>query len=55
MQLKGDFRIGSNPLLFLTLFCIVGLAIILILLFSVHPAVQLFWQSWLGKIAFGLQ
>jgi len=45
MQIKGDSKNDSYPLSFLTLFCIVGLAIILLSLFSRHLAVYPFWQS----------
>jgi hypothetical protein len=38
MQLKSDSTIASAPLLILMLFCGISLAIILILLFSIHPA-----------------
>ncbi|MBW4657829.1 MAG: hypothetical protein KME15_04085 [Drouetiella hepatica Uher 2000/2452] len=49
MQIKSESTIDSNSLFFLTLFCMVGLAVILTSLFLTHPAVRPLWQSLVMK------
>lgn len=46
MQIKSNFTaIASDPLLLLTLFCLISVAIILISLFWMYPTLQMLLRS----------